>query len=61
MELSLNQDEQDLLQQVLSSAFRDLRMEVSNTDNAEYRRELRAREASLKALLDRVGGLLDFA
>lgn len=59
MELVLDDVERDLLQQVLSSAFRDLRMEIGGTDNVEYRRDLQAREAILKSILDRIGGLLD--
>lgn len=61
MDLALTDDERDLLRQLLSSAFRDLRMEIAGTDNAEYRQELLAREATMKAILDRVGGLLDLA
>jgi len=61
MELSLGEDERELLQQVVSSAFRDLRMEIADTDNAEYRHDLQGREAVLKSILDRVGGLLDLA
>ena len=61
MELSLTDDERAVLQGVLSSAFRDLRSEVVATDNAHYRGDLREREATIRAILDRVGGLLDLA
>jgi len=58
MDLSLSEDERVLLQEVLSSTYRDLRMEIANTDNMGYSQGLQAREASIKAMLDRVGGLL---
>jgi hypothetical protein len=59
MDLSLSEEERELLQDVLSSTYRDLRMEIANTDNMEYRQLLRSRQAALEALLERVGGLLD--
>lgn len=59
MDLTLTEDERALLQDLLSSAFRDLRMEVGNTDNHEYKNQLKVREAQLKGILDRVGGLLE--
>ncbi len=61
MELPLTENERVLLQEVLSSAYRDLRMEVVGTDDVAYRRALQSREQVLKTLLDRVGGLLDLA
>jgi len=51
MELSLGEDERELLQQVVSSAFRDLRMEIADTDNAEYRAGLRERRSVLESIL----------
>jgi hypothetical protein len=59
MDLSLTEDERDVLQEVLSAAFRDLRMEVGGTDNVHYRRGLQEREAILKSIVDRIGGLRD--
>jgi hypothetical protein len=59
MELTLSDDERALLQEVLSSAFRDLRMEIVDTDNHAYKARLRERETLLKGILDRVGGVLD--
>lgn len=61
MDLSLTEAERALLQEVLSSAYRDLRMEIADTDNFEYRRGLESREVQLKTILDRIGGLLDLA
>lgn len=58
MELNLDDNETELLQQVLSWAYRDVRMEISDADLPSYRRMLRDREAHLKSILDQVGGLL---
>lgn len=56
MDLHLTDDDVTLLQEILDSAFRDLRFEVGDTDNHEYKQELKQREAAIKALLDQVGG-----
>lgn len=58
MDLALDDAQQTLLREVLDSAFRDLRYEVANTDNSRFKEELRAREATLKSILDLVGGPL---
>ncbi|MBI2705959.1 MAG: hypothetical protein HYX32_11825 [Actinobacteria bacterium] len=58
MDLHLTDDDAGLLQEVLSGAFRDLRFEIADTDNHEFKHRLKAREAALKAILDQVGGLL---
>ena len=58
MDLHLTDDEASLLQEVLSSAFRDLRYEIAATDNHEYKQRLKEREVALKGILDQVGGLL---
>jgi hypothetical protein len=59
MELTLTEDERTLLQEVVSSSFRDLRFEIADTDNHEYRDALTARETLLQGILERLGGLLD--
>ena len=58
MDLSLDDGQHELLREVLDSAFRDLRYEVAQTDNSRLKEELRAREATLKSILDKVGGPL---
>jgi hypothetical protein len=58
MDLHLDADDAVLLRQLLDAAFRDLRMEIADTDNFEFKEALRAREARLSALLDQVGGPL---
>ena len=58
-QLALTDDELAVLRDVLSAAYRDLRMEVVGTDNVAYRHGLQAREATLKSVLDRLGGLVE--
>jgi len=58
MDLHLSDDDAGLLQELLSSAFRDLRFEIAATDNHEFKEGLKEREAALKAILDQVGGVL---
>lgn len=58
MDLHLSDEDVSLLQELLSSAFRDLRFEISDTDNHQYKQSLKEREAAIKALLDQVGGVL---
>jgi hypothetical protein len=54
MNLTLEPEDVDLLERVLSSRLGDLRMEISNTDSYEFRQGLKADEARLKALLERL-------
>jgi hypothetical protein len=54
MNLTLEPEDVDLLERVLSSRLGDLRMEISNTDSYEFRQDLKADEARLKALLERL-------
>ncbi|MEZ5144042.1 MAG: hypothetical protein R2726_16205 [Acidimicrobiales bacterium] len=58
MDLHLDDDDVSLLRELLDAAFRDLRMEIADTDNVEYKEGLRSREDRLRALLDQVGGPL---
>lgn len=51
MRLELDNDQVAVLQDVLESTLGDLRMEISNTDNAQFRRGLRAREDTLRTIL----------
>ncbi|MGD9705885.1 MAG: hypothetical protein AB7Q42_19920 [Acidimicrobiia bacterium] len=57
MEIMLSKDESAALQQALKSYCSDLRMEIADTDNAEFRRGLREE----RALLETVVGKLDAA
>lgn len=47
MNLNLDSTQVDLLREILDSTFRDLRYEVSATDNSEYKQQLRERERAL--------------
>ena len=50
--LDLDPEERDVLTQVLERALGDLRMEITATENFEFREDLKAQERVLKKLLD---------
>lgn len=52
--LSLTPEEREVLQQVLERFHYNLRVEIVNTDNREFRRELKKREVVLQDLIDRL-------
>lgn len=56
MQLSLDDNQRKLLQEVLDAAVNNLSPEIADTDNAAYRRTLVERRDALRALLDAVGG-----
>jgi hypothetical protein len=58
MNLQLDAEQVDLLREILDSTFRDLRYELADTNNSQYKQQLRERERALKELLDLVGGPL---
>lgn len=58
MDLHLEPEQLDLLRELVDSAYRDLRYEIADTNNSEYKARLRVREERLAALLDLVGGPL---
>ena len=58
MDLHLTEDDTALLREILNAAFRDLRFEIADTDNHEYKQGLKQREESLRAILDQLGGPL---
>ncbi len=58
MNLQLEPAQAELLREVLDYAYRELRYEVADTDNSQYKTELRARERALGEILDLVGGPL---
>ncbi len=49
--LELTEEEQHLLADVLDTNIGELRLEIANTDNAEYREMLKQRERVLRRLL----------
>lgn len=50
MEISLSDDEVIELRALLDQALRDLSSEIADTDNAQFRRSLRARRERLEAI-----------
>jgi hypothetical protein len=58
MNLQLDSAQVALLREILDSAFRDLRYEVADTNNSQYKQQLREREQALSGLLGLVGGPL---
>lgn len=58
MDLHLDETEVELLRAILDREFRDSRMEIADTDNSRFKEELRARNARVRSVLDRLGGPL---
>lgn len=52
--IELTSEEADVLRETLESDLSDLRMELADTDNIEFRAILKKKEAPLKQLLDRL-------
>ena len=55
MELRLGDDEVAELRRLLSDTLRDLSSEIADTDNAEFRRNLRARRQLLERVHQELG------
>jgi hypothetical protein len=51
MEITLTTEESGALQKALSSYSTDLRMEIADTDNPGYRRDLRAERTLLESVI----------
>ena len=58
MDLRIDDAHVGLLRDVLDAALRDLRFEIADTDNAQYKQQLRERESVLRDLLEPLGGPL---
>lgn len=58
MHLDLDTTQAELLREVLDSTYRDLRYEIANTNNSEYKAGLRKKEEWMRQLLDQMGGPL---
>jgi hypothetical protein len=52
--LELTSEEQQALREFLERYHHDLRIEIANTDDREFRRHLKQRETVMKALIDRL-------
>jgi hypothetical protein len=59
LHLDLTPAEQHILVETLEQAITDLRVEVADTDNPEYRAMLKERERVLKHVLAAVKALLE--
>jgi hypothetical protein len=58
MNITLTDADAALLRNILDSTYRDLKSEISHTDNSGFKHELREREQQIKTLLDTLGGPL---
>lgn len=52
--IELNSEEAALLREVLDSVLSDLRMEIADTDQMDFREMLKARKAFLQRLLEQL-------
>jgi hypothetical protein len=52
--LELTSEEQKILLEILERANYNLRVEIANTDQREFRRELKQREVVMETLIDRL-------
>lgn len=52
IQLDITVEEKEILMEVLESYLSDLRMEIADTDNKDFREELKTRKAALKKVLD---------
>ena len=51
MQIDLNDEDAQLLKDVLTGVISDLSPEIADTDNAEYRRQLKDRRTRLQTIL----------
>jgi hypothetical protein len=58
MNLELTDDEAAMIRSLLDAAMRDLRSEISHTDKTSFRRGLKDDEATIRGVLERLGGPL---
>ncbi len=49
--IELDQEQRDILRDSLSGYLSDLRLEIADTDNHDFREQLKKKEAVLKAIL----------
>jgi hypothetical protein len=54
MTFNLSPDEQQLLLEVLQDEVRELKAEIHRTETTSFREELKAREATLMAIIGRL-------
>ena len=56
MDIELTQEESEAVQKALRSYLSELRMEITDTDNPEYKRELRDERSNLESAVVKLGG-----
>jgi hypothetical protein len=56
MDVELTPEESEAVRKALRSYLSDLRMEITDTDNPEYRRTLREERAALESAVSKLGG-----
>ena len=56
IELKLDNEDAEVLQQVLEAYLSELRFEISNTDNFDYRSRLHKQEDRIKRMLATLDG-----
>jgi len=54
MDLTLSEAEVELLRRILTSYAGDLRMEIADTDNHEFKANLRDEQTQLNAIIERL-------
>lgn len=55
MPIQLTSKEEEILREILERYLPNLRIEVANTDDREYRKHLKEKEAFMKEMLARLG------
>ncbi len=55
IQLNLTDDEASILKQALATYLSDLRMEIADTDQQEFRERLKHEEAVMKKILGEIG------
>ena len=56
MDAELSEEESDAVQNALRSYLSDLRMEITDTDNPEYKRTLRDERTMLEKAIEKLSG-----
>ncbi len=56
MTLSLDQKEQEVLEQVIQNALATLELEIRHTDHADFKTLLKARRDVLSEILEKISG-----
>jgi hypothetical protein len=52
--LELTNEELQMILEIMERACHNLRVEIVNTDNREFRRELKQRETAMESMLDKM-------